>query len=205
MLARVALAWRWVLIGLLLAAAPAAAQPFQPAGLYTHAPSGLAFPESLGGMRRAMAIDYERQSPGLGVSVKYVVESGGMFADVYVFTAGQAQIATGIADPLVQRMVDAAVRDIYTVGRSGRYADIKPAGSQVVSLGQAAGAPQALVASFSYVLSGTEVYSQVYGLAAHNHFVKVRVTYPQEQALQSIATLAAFLDGLGLVVGSNVQ
>jgi hypothetical protein len=204
MLARLALAWRYVLIALLLAGGPAAAQPFQPQGVYTHAPSGLAFPESLGGMRRAMAIDYERERPGLGVGVKYVVE-GGIFADVYVFTAGQSRIATGITDPLVQRMVDAAVRDIYTVAASGRYTDVKPAGNQVVSLGQGAGAPQALVASFTYVLSGNEVYSQVYGLAAHNHFVKVRVTYPQEQALQSMATLAGFLDGLGAVVGSNVQ
>jgi len=204
MFARVAAVWA-LLLSVLLWAAPAAAQPFQPEGPYTHLPSGLVFPESLGGMRRVMAIDYERQSPGLGVSVKYVMESGGMFADVYVYNQGHARIATGISDPLVQGMVEAAIGDVLTVARSGRYADLKPTGRQVVTLGKAAGAPQALVASFSYVLTGTEVYSQVYGLGAHNHFVKVRVTYPQEQALQSMAVLGAFLEELGTVVGSNAH
>ena len=179
----------------------AQAQDFRPSGPYTHAPSGLVFPESLGGMVRASAHDYEPANPGLGMSFKYFSRSRSAFADVYVFNAGTPRIATGVGDPLVERMLKGAINDVYSAEKAGRYQEVMLVGREEVGLGRRPGAPRVLLARFTYVLPDGPVFSNIYGMATRNHFVKVRFTYRKEEADEAQGLLAAFLEDLGAVVG----
>jgi hypothetical protein len=189
---------------LLCAAGPAPAQDLPlPPGPYVHAPSRLAFPEALGGLERVSAHDYESEQAGLGVSVKYIRQTPTVFADVYVFNARQAKIAPGIADPLVESMFKAAISDIYGAERAGRYRNVALLGQEEIALSDGPGAPHMLRARFAYVLDDAAVFSYVYGMAANDHFVKVRLTYRQDQSAEAQALLAPFLQALGGVVGQQ--
>ena len=189
----------------LLAAGPAGAQMFHPAGPYTHPESQLVFPEALGGVPRVSAYDYEPQHPGLGVSIKYSSDVPRIFADIYVFKAGQLRIPEGVDDPGVERMFAGAVADVRAMGEMGRYADVSLIATDSITLGDFPGARHALRARFAYTLADGAVYSHVYGLAVHNHFVKLRFTYRRDQSEEAVRMLAAFLEGLGTVVGPNLQ
>jgi hypothetical protein len=185
----------------LLCASLAQAQDFRPSGPYAHAPSGLVFPEQLGGMMRTSVHDYEPDHPGLGMSFKYLSASGVAFADVYVFNAGLPRIDAGIGDPLVERMVKSAINDIYSFEPSGRYRGVSLIGREEVALDAGPGAPRMLLARFTYVTPSGPVFSNIYGMATRNHFVKVRFTYRKEQAEEAQGLLTAFLQDLGVVVG----
>lgn len=185
-------------------AGAALAQDFMlPSGPYVHPPSRLVFPQALGSLDRVSGRDYEAEHPGLGVSFKYISRSPMMFADIYVFNAGVPRIAPGIADPLVERMFKGAINDIYTVERSGRYREVSLLGRDEIALDRRPGAPHMLRARLSYLTPDGPVYSQVYGMAANDYFVKVRLTYRQEQSEEAQALLTGFLQGLGNVVGQQ--
>ena len=194
----------WLAVGM-GAAGSAGAQMFYPAGPYIHPESQLVFPDSLGGIPRVSAYDYEPQNPGLGVSIKYAIETPRIFADVYVFKQGLLRIPEGVDDPAVQRMFDSAVADIHTMGAVGRYADVILIATDSITLGESPGARRALRARFAYTLAEGPVYSHVYALAVHNHFVKLRFTYRKDQGEEAVRLLAGFLEGLGAVVGPNLQ
>lgn len=190
---------------LCLAAGLACAQEFQPEGPYTEPASGLVIPESLGGLPRVSAYDYESRHPGLGVSFKYAVREPLVFADIYVFNGGMSMIPSGIEDPAVVRMFESAVGEIRAMGEMGRYRDVKLIGSDSIPLGEAPDAPRALRARFSFTLAAGPVYSHVYGLAARNHFVKLRFTYRQEDAEQAVPMLGAALKDLARMVAADPQ
>lgn len=185
----------------LLASLPAQAQVFRPAGPYTHVPSGLVLPESLGGMARYSAHDYEPAHPGLGMSFKYLAASSAAFADVYVFNERLPSIADGTGDPLVERMLERAVGEIRSMEKAGHYVGVVPLGREDVALDARPGAPHMLLASFTYVMPSGPVFSNVYGMGARNHFVKVRFTYRKDQADEAQGLLVSFLQDLGAVVG----
>ena len=172
---------------------------------YTHAPSQLVFPAELGGLSLMQVRDYETSRPGLGVGIKYGLENPKILADVYVYNAGRAVIPEGVGDPLVKGMFDRAVGDIREMGATGRYQNVDYIGEDRIALGDAPGARSILRARFGFTLEGAEVYSHVYLLAVHNHFVKLRFTYQREQAAQAQPLLGTALQALGKVVGSNVQ
>lgn len=188
-----------------LSAGLAHAQEAPGAGAYTHPQSQLVFPRAMGGMPRAMVRDYEPMRSGLGVGIKYDQDEPRIIADIYVFNQERAVIPEGTGDPLVQAMFDSAIGDIRQMGEAGRYRNVAFLGSDIVPLGEAAGVRSALRARFSFSIDGQEVFSHVYGLAVHNHFVKLRFTYMRNQAEQAVPVLGAMLTDLGLVVGTNLQ
>ena len=196
-----ALQLAWLCLGAPIAGAQEAAQ----GGPYTHGPSQLVFPELLGGMPRLLVKDYEPLRPGLGVGVKYGLEKPKIYADVYVFNAGRVVIPEGTGDALVVQMFESAMNDIRQMGASGRYRDVNFIGSDAIPLGDAPGARSALRGRFAFTLDGVEVFSHVYGLAVHNHFIKLRFTYQRDQLAEAVPVLAAALRDLGTVLGSNVQ
>lgn len=200
---------RW--LGCLLAcwlcagAGIASAQAFEPSGPYTDPASGLTLPESLGGLPRVSAYDYESAHPGLGVSCKYELKAPLVFADVYVFNGRLTMIPSGIEDPAVVKMFDSAVGEIRAMGEMGRYRDVKLVGSDSIPLGEGPDAPRALRARFSFTLASGPVYSHVYGLAARNHFVKLRFTYAQDKADEAVPMLGAALKDLARMVAADPQ
>jgi hypothetical protein len=102
-------------------------------------------------------------------------------------------------------MFEGAIAEIRGMGEIGRYGDVSLIGTDSISLGETPGARRVLRARFSYTLAEGAVYSHVYGLAVHNHFVKLRFTYRQDQAAEAVPVLAGVLRDLGRVVGDNVQ
>jgi hypothetical protein len=198
--------WRYLLVcWLCVGAGFAHAQAFQPSGPYTDPDSQLVLPETLGGLPRVSAFNYETRSPGLGVSFKYRAAVPAIFADIYVFNGGLPRIPEGIDDPAVAGMFDSAIGDIRAMGEAGRYRDVELIGSDSIPLGDAPGARRALRARFSYTLSEGKVYSHVYGLAVRNHFVKMRFTYRQDQAGEAVPVLGAVLQELGRIVADRPQ
>jgi hypothetical protein len=196
--------WLALLLGLL--ARPAAAQPFTPpGGAYLDPASQFVLPESLGGMVRTSAFDYEQRFPGLGVSFKYQTHNPEVFADIYIFNNNRMAIPEGVDDPLVRRMFDSAIGEVRGMGEAGRYADMALIGTDDITLGEAIGARRVLRARFSYVLPGGPVYSHIYALAARNFFVKMRITYRQDHATEAIPVLGRALEDLGKIVGPNLQ
>jgi hypothetical protein len=178
---------------------------FQPEGPYTDPASQLVLPETLGGMPRISAYNYESRRPGLGVSFKYQVQSPMIFADVYVFNGARPMIPDGIDDPAVVGMFNSAIGEIRAMGEMGRYGNVELLGSDSIPLSEAPGARRVLRARFSYTLAEGGVYSHVYGLAARNHYVKLRFTYRQDQSAEAAPVLGAVLQDLGRIVGENLQ
>jgi len=196
----------WLVLVLGVFAGPAAAQPFTPAaGAYLDPGSQFVLPESLGGMARISAFDYEPRFPGLGVSFKYQAHNPEVFADVYIFNNNRMAIPEGVDDPLVKRMFDSAINEVRGMGEAGRYSDVALIGADDITLGDAVGARRVLRARFSYGLPGGPVYSHIYALAARNFFVKMRITYRQEQAAEAVPLLGRALEDLGKIVGPNLQ
>ena len=195
----------WLSAWLCLGASMACAQVFAPVGPYTHADSQLVLPDILGGMPRVSAYNYEARRPGLGVSIKYAVQAPVIFADIYVFNGGRPLIPEGTSDPLVEQMFTSAIGEIRGMGELGRYGNVSLIDADSITLGDKPGARRVLRARFSYTLNGGDVYSHVYALAVHNHFVKLRFTYRQDQATEAVPVLAGVLRDLGRVVGDNLQ
>lgn len=200
---------RLLFLSLLIALGPGAriacAQPFQPSGPYTDPASQLVLPETLGGMPRESAYDYEQRRPGLGVSFKYQVQVPQIFADIYIYNGGRMVIPEGIDNPLVKGMFESAIKEIRGMGEMGRYEDVALIGADDMPLGDAPGARRVLRARFSYALNSGPVYSHIYILAVRNFFVKMRFTYRQDQAAEAVPVLGQALEDLGRIVGPNVQ
>jgi len=174
-------------------------------GPYTHEASQLVFESTLGGMPRLGIRDYEASRAGLGVGVKYGLEDPKIYVDVYVYNAGRAVIPEGTGDPLVVAMFESAMSDIRQMGASGRYQDVSLMGNDSITLGSEAGARSVLRGRFEFTLDGAQVYSHLYLLAVRNHFVKMRFTYRRDQAGAAQPLLGAALEGLGKIVGKNLQ
>jgi hypothetical protein len=203
LLARLLAGW----LGLCLCVCLCAGAGFASAqeGPYTHEASQLVFESTLGGIPRQGIRDYEASRPGLGVGVKYGLEDPKIYVDVYVYNAGRAVIPEGTGDPLVVAMFESAMSDIRQMGESGRYQNVGFMGNDSIPLGSEAGARSALRGRFEFTLDGADVYSHLYLLAVHNHFVKMRFTYRRDQAGAAQPLLGAALEGLGKVVGKNLQ
>lgn len=96
---------------LLLSPAALHAQPL------THPPTGIILPEEIAGFKRTSHLDYEPKQPGLGAGYNYNNGRGGV-ATIYLFTAGQSGIASGVDSPAMARMREQTLREIVEFAKS---------------------------------------------------------------------------------------
>lgn len=102
---------RAALVVLSLASAGSYAQPL------THQPTGIVLPEEIAGFRRTSHRDYEASQAGLGTGYNYNNGTGAV-ATVYIYTAGQTDIASGIGSPLMARLREQTLREIVEFAKS---------------------------------------------------------------------------------------
>jgi hypothetical protein len=97
-----------VLMALALATPCVHAQPL------THEPTGIVLPEEIAGFRRIGHDDYETTQPGLGTGYNYN-NGKGVVASVFIYTAGQGNIASGVDSAPLAHMREQSMREITDV------------------------------------------------------------------------------------------
>src|SRR5436853_5457650 len=103
-----------------LAVALAALTGVAYAQVYVHPQTQIAFPAEVAGLQNRGVKDYESQQAGLGVSVRYQTTRD-LWADVYIYTAGLAQVPGDIDHPLVTQLRLQTAREIEAYAKGNDY------------------------------------------------------------------------------------
>ncbi len=172
---------------LLAAALPAAAQPvaIQAQGAWTHAPSGMVFPEHVGPFRRIAIYRYDQQ--GLDVGANYHLgDPAQAIASFYVYPAPRTASCTGEFNARKQELEQARegarlVREEEEAA-PGRAAKMRGRVAAYLFRADFFGKPQP-------VLSELHLFCHVAG----RWFVKYRLSAPEAQAP---AAFRAFMNTL---------
>ena len=157
--------------------------------------TGISFPRYLGGLRRGTIRNFERQQPGLGISVAYNAEPG-VAATIYVYNYGLENIPNSVQQAEVTNQISQAERDLYEMEKRGRYKSVVKLSEGVVPLGRAE-APLARWAYFSLNMEGIDTLSHLYLAVYKSHFIKIRFSYPGEEETEGKVALSEFIDGIG--------
>lgn len=140
----------------------------------THQPTGITLPEEIAGFRRTSHQDYDAKQPGLGAGYNYY-NGKGATATVYIYTAGQPNIPSGVDGALMARMREQTMREITEFARSRsettehlahRRLLITTAGSDIPILFDA----------FTITAPTGERDTMLWLWSARGHFLKIRVT-----------------------------
>ena len=153
---------------LVLTAAPTHAQPV------THAPTGITLPEEIAGFKRTNYQDYESKQPGLGVGYNYNNGSGAV-ATVYIYTAGQSNIPSGVDGPLLSRMREQTVREIVEFAK-GRNELPEPLSQRRLMVKTASADIPVLFDAFVITSPAGARDTMAWLWGARGHFVKIRIT-----------------------------
>lgn len=137
---------------------------------------GIPFPLDIGDFRRTGVINNEPEHPGMGVTIRY--SAGGPFATVFVYDLGRPRVTQGAEGHEVRAQALQAEHDIRTV--RGAIEVLQP-------IAAATGPCQRFVrAKYRFMDRGTStgqwMESHLYLGVAKGQFVKIRVSYPDDQA-----------------------
>ncbi len=159
---------RIAILTLLLSAAPLHAQPL------THPPTGITLPEEIAGFTRTNYQDYESKQPGLGAGYNFNNGKGAV-ATVYIYTAGQSSIASGVDSPLLSRMREQTLREVVEFAKSRNEITEHQSQRRLLVKTEAAEMP---VLFDALVITGPagarDTMAWLWG--ARGHFVKIRMT-----------------------------
>jgi hypothetical protein len=172
----------YALVAWLAAFAIAYAEP------YTHAPTQLAFPDDIAGWPRRDIQDYEARQAGLGVSVRYS-QSADVWADVFIYTAGVADVPSDATSPVVRQMRQQTDRDIFTAAKARGY-EVRRGESRTVTVATAKGPVSVLYDSYAIAANQRFENTFVWLWASRKHFLKIRMTRrPGEHDPRSVREL----------------
>jgi len=131
--------------------------------------------------------NYERQSPGLGRSEKYTTTFG--WADVYEYNLGVKNWQDGVSDPLFSEHFQNVVGEIYLVGRTGVYQNVKlnQVGDEVIN------GVTFRHAVLHYKYQEENVESHVYMSGVQGQLVKFRITVKLPFKLEEKESVARFI------------
>lgn len=139
-----------------------------------HAPTGIAFPDTLAGYARVRVYDYERESPGYGLSYGYNSPDG-VAATVYVYTRGLEKIPSDVAHAVFDEERVRVVREITLSAR--RRGDMtQQTLRETAKLKGAQGEIAVLVDAFSVAGPGGGRATSAWLWGARGHFVMIRMT-----------------------------
>lgn len=143
---------------------------------FRHTASGIECPDEVAGFRRTEVQDFESRQPGLGVACKYQLKSD-LFADVYIFKGGVANIPADISHPLIVQLREQTLNEIAQaaqmrgeLARRGTSARLNVQTEQ----GPVAVYYDALIVSSPRASRNTFVWLWT----ARNHVLKIRMTLP---------------------------
>jgi hypothetical protein len=190
--------WRYYMVipFLLILSSSLSAEPYQ------HPETMLIFPDRFAGLEKLSVKNYEKDNPGLGISVGYGAPGG--TATIYLYTMGMKSVPSKIGDPQFKKHFRQVVEEVFLSGENGTYKDVRKTGEEETVFGASKTGIKALSASFTFVIahSGTAVFSKLYLMSYNNHFLKLRFTYPRDMRLQGESILKVFIENLVVMIES---
>jgi hypothetical protein len=171
------------------------------AASYRHPATGLVFPDRLASLKKGEVKNFEKERPGLGISVGY--NAPGIAMTIFVYDYGIKDIPRSIDDPAIRRHFEQVVGDVTVLGKRGQYDNLQQLSEKAVVLSPKRKGPKALLATFRYILNGRDTLSRLYLTSYKGHFVKIRYSYDNDrynnrradkilrQALDSLARMLA--------------
>jgi hypothetical protein len=143
---------------------------------FRHAASGIECPDEVAGFQRTEIQDFESKQPGLGIACKYQFKND-LYADVFIFKGGVANIPTDISHPLIVGLREQTLREIEQAAQArGERARRGTAakGNVQSEKGPIAVYYDALIISSPSGSRNTFVWLWT----ARNHVMKIRMTLP---------------------------
>lgn len=160
----------------------------------------LTFPAALGHLKFGGYESFEE--PGMGYSVRYS-NSDNMKVDIYVYDKGLLSITDGTTDPVVAKELASSNSTIRFFEEQGKYLDVQKLGEGVYPDESESDAVKYLFSRFQYrqtvrpgVTFAGQRISETYIRGFRDHFVKVRVSYPESSEKQSIEERQVLLNHL---------
>jgi hypothetical protein len=158
---------------LVLALACACLAPAAAADPYVHPPTRLVFPDEIAGLQRGDVQDYEAKHAGLGVSVRYE-RPREIRADVYLYTAGLAQVPADVDHPIMVKLRQQTDREIVSF-QKGKGVEARRVESRTLAVDTARGAVPVYFDAYE-IGYPAGLASYVWLWSARNHIVKIRLT-----------------------------
>ena len=167
----------------------------------------LTFPAELGQLKFGGYESFEE--PGMGYSIRYS-NSDNMKVDIYVYDKGLLSIADGTTDPAVAKELASSNSTIRFFEEQGKYLDVKNLGEGVYPDESESDSVKYLFSRFQYrqtvrpgVTFAGQRISETYIRGFRDHFVKVRVSYPESSEKQSIEEREILLTHLSQSMASE--
>ena len=176
---------------------------------YSDEKTSLQFPLTLGGLTFVEHHGYPE--PSMGFSVRYD-DAETMKADIYVYDGGQSTIPSGHNNVLIQQELANAESGIRFYEQKGAYLDVTKLGEGTYPE-DADTKTIAFVSSrfqyrqseqFGVTFTGVRV-SETYLRGFKDHFIKVRVTYPETEKDSSVQIRDDLLRQLTTVMQSAMD
>lgn len=186
-----------LIVILLTAASSAFAEPYQ------HPATSLVFPDRLAGLDKVRVTDYEKDYPGLGLSVGY--NAPGRTLTIYLYNMGMNSVPDDVTSPVLRQQFEQAANDIARVAEMGEYQNLRRLNEdEIVSISSNTGR-KALSASFSFFQknAGKDRLSKLYLMGYKNHFLKIPYTYDKDMQSEGEETFRKFLNELAKMLDSN--
>jgi hypothetical protein len=140
------------------------------------------------------ALSEKRPLPGDGYSVAY--QSKERFTiTVYVYNRGLKSIPDDLKSKEVGNEMTGARDAIKEAVRQGYYQEVTDGETGETTLGK--DGPKVLFAKLSIKAQGRTSHSEIYVMPFRNHFIKLRISYPAENAKTAAETLKPIYDSIG--------
>jgi hypothetical protein len=161
---------------------------------YQHPETGIIFPDQLAGMDKGKITNYEKEHPGLGVSIGYYAP--GITFTIYLYDMGMKTVPSDLESPVFRKHFEQVAGDVIRAGESGLYSNVVKLSEETIFLRPSQEGRRALSASFTFTLNGRDRISYLYLMAHKNYFLKVRFTYEKSIQTAAESTLKQFLQDL---------
>lgn len=180
-----------LLLGLLLIT-----QPLRASGILLD-PIQLSIPEQVSNWRFADAYTYP--SPDLGVSLTY--KQGSMVLTLYAYDGGRKHVANGSRSAEVRQQITQAHGDILALWERKQVDRVDWIKTAKAETAEGLCGPQFGHRQYHLILGQDRVLdSHLYLTGSHNHFIKLRISYPLGTE-HAEAEVDAFLQTLGKLLG----
>ena len=151
----------------------------------------LVFNKKIGTLIKGETTDFEKKSPGLGMSVGY--NAPGITLTVYKYNMGLKKIAPDPSSEMLTKHFRAIQQNIYSLEKQGKYKSVKEIMTETADIGNKKKAHHTI---FEYIQTGKKRMSHMYLWANNNFFIKVRYTYDVERIDEAERNLELILRDL---------
>lgn len=169
---------------------------------YLHAPTGIVFPDQIATLKKQDSFkDFEKDRPGLGVSVGY--NGPGITVTIYAYTMGLNEIPPDLDSNIFKAVYLHARREIEMAGELGSYSNVKQLRDDQTAWDSQENGVRSLHASYSLTQNGVDRLSHLYLTEHKNHFLKIRFTYDLDNQEKNERVQKDFLKTFSEILSKN--